>query len=64
MCTEQEVVGNVQVVLEAVGAQPTAADAAKQYKEAVEHVQAILAPVKDMTWPSGRPENNLPVSTA
>jgi hypothetical protein len=31
---------------------------ARQVAEVLEEVGRILAPVKDMTWPSGRPENS------
>ncbi len=27
-------------------------------KETLAHVRGILAPIHNMTWPSGRPENN------
>lgn len=29
-----------------------------QEEEVLAEVRAILAPVRDATWPSGRPENN------
>lgn len=50
MCSVQQVRDNVEAVLEAErGAMDTAT---------LRAVEAILEPVKDVTWPSGRPENN------
>ena len=53
-----EVVGaNVDAVLQALGAaEPPPGDAAASARVMAE-VQRILAPVKDISWPSGRPEN-------
>lgn len=48
---------------QAVGAAPADEEAAAREARALEEVERILAPVKDATWPSGRPENSgLPVA--
>lgn len=57
MCTVDLVQANVQAALEAVGS--AASENAKAEAKALEEVERILAPIKDMTWPSGLPENSM-----
>jgi hypothetical protein len=57
MCTVDVVQANVQAALEAVGSVSSAG--AKAEAKALEEVTRILAPIKDVTWPSGRPENSI-----
>eukprot|EP00879_Flechtneria_rotunda_P013381 GHRR01013971.1.p2 GENE.GHRR01013971.1~~GHRR01013971.1.p2 ORF type:complete len:114 (+),score=26.99 GHRR01013971.1:1237-1578(+) len=46
---------NIQAVLEALGLEQS--ENARAEANAVEQIERILAPVKDMGWPSGRPDN-------
>eukprot|EP00878_Enallax_costatus_P011412 GHUV01011915.1.p1 GENE.GHUV01011915.1~~GHUV01011915.1.p1 ORF type:complete len:358 (+),score=83.91 GHUV01011915.1:242-1315(+) len=55
MASSEVVHANVQAVLQALDIQPS--EAARAEARVLEEVQRILAPVKDMGWPSGRPEN-------
>lgn len=57
MASSSVVQANVQAVLQALGVDPSSpADAAAE-KAAFAEVERILAPVKNITWPSGRPDN-------
>lgn len=56
LCTPEQVRENVQSVLQALGETPNPQQEAET--QVLDHVEAILGPVKDVTWPSGRPENN------
>lgn len=56
MPTCAQVATNVQTVLEALGSVPDAR--AATHEAAAEAVRAVLAPVKNVRWPSGRPEND------
>ncbi|KAF8059175.1 hypothetical protein HT031_005347 [Scenedesmus sp. PABB004] len=58
MASAATVRANVGAVLSALGLgdAPSGADARRE-AEVLEEVQRILAPVKDLTWASGRPEN-------
>lgn len=49
---------NVQAVLQALGCDPVSTADAAAEKAALSEVERILAPVKNITWPSGKPENN------
>lgn len=56
MSTRQQVTTNADAVMAALGVIP---DPQAQLEDQVtSEVEAILAPVKNLTWPSGRPENN------
>lgn len=46
---------NVTAVLQALGVEE--AENAKQDAAVLSELERILAPVKDLTWPSGRPDN-------
>lgn len=60
MPTCAQVATNVKTVLEALGAVPDMQ--AESHETAATAVRALLAPVKNRGWPSGRPENDaLPV---
>ena len=55
MCLLQ-VRSNIQAAKEALGAEQSQN---QQEEDRVLHeVQEMLKPIKNMTWPSGRPENN------
>lgn len=56
MPTCAQVAVNVKTVLEALGVVPDAR--ASTHEAAAAAVRAVLAPVKNMGWPSGRPEND------
>lgn len=68
MVSVEEVERNVATVLQALeeariaeSAEAPDADSGKAAEldaQVLSEVQAILAPVKDLTWPSGRSENN------
>ena len=59
MASSAVVQANVQAVLQALGCDPNgAADAAAAEKAALAEVERILAPVKNISWASGKPENN------
>lgn len=51
-----QVRSNIQAAKEALGIE----HAQNQHKEdrVMHEVQEMLKPIKNMTWPSGRPENN------
>jgi len=51
-----QVRSNIQAAKEALGIE----HAQNQHKEdrVLHEVQEMLKPIKNMTWPSGRPENN------
>lgn len=53
MCTRQQVRRNVQCTLAAL--QPPTAEATAMFED----LCAALEPVKNVTWPSGRPENSV-----
>ncbi|WIA38692.1 hypothetical protein OEZ86_001995 [Tetradesmus obliquus] len=57
MCSSDVVRTNVTAVLQALGAEAVDSSSARQEKKALEEVERILAPVKDLTWASGRPES-------
>jgi hypothetical protein len=57
MCSSDVVRANVTAVLQALGAEAVDSSSARQEKKALEEVERILAPVKGLTWASGRPEN-------
>ncbi|WIA18414.1 hypothetical protein OEZ85_009874 [Tetradesmus obliquus] len=57
MCSSDVVRTNVSAVLQALGAEAVDSSSARQEKKALEEVERILAPVKDLTWASGRPES-------
>lgn len=59
MASSSVVHANVQAVLQALGCSNSVstADAAAE-KAALSEVHRILAPVKNITWASGKPENN------
>lgn len=57
MCSSDVVRTNVSAVLQALGAEAVDSSNARQEKKALEEVERILAPVKDLTWASGRPES-------
>eukprot|EP00877_Chromochloris_zofingiensis_P005271 jgi/Chrzof1/14745/Cz09g14110.t1 len=56
MPTSQQVHANVQTTLEAVGLVETP-DSDKE-AAVLQEIQRILGSIKDVCWPSGRPENN------
>ncbi|GAB4819507.1 hypothetical protein N2152v2_006553 [Parachlorella kessleri] len=56
LCTPEQVNENVESVLQALGLVPNPQQQLEQ--EVLQEVEQILQPVRDMTWPSGRPENN------
>lgn len=59
MASSAVVQANVQAVLQALGCDPNgAADTAAAEKAALAEVERILAPVKNISWASGKPENN------
>lgn len=65
MCTCDIVRANIATTLEALNlsqeqSEGLAEHSSQQWRAecVVQEVQRILAPVKDATWPSGRPENN------
>jgi hypothetical protein len=58
MCSSDVVRANVTAVLQALGAEAVDSSSARQEGEALEEVERILAPVKDLAWASGRPENH------
>ena len=53
-----QVRANVQTALEALGVTTGSNFNAQLDGEVLREVQDILKPIKDKTWPSGRPENN------
>lgn len=55
MASSEVVQANVQAVLQALEVQPT--ENAGAEAKAFEEVERILAPVKNLTWPSGKPDN-------
>lgn len=55
MASSEVVHANVRTVLEALDVQPS--ETAKSEAKVLEEVERILVPVKDLTWPSGRAEN-------
>jgi hypothetical protein len=57
MCSSAVVRANVSSVLQALGAEAVDSSSARQEKKALEEVERILAPVKDLMWASGKPEN-------
>jgi hypothetical protein len=57
MCSSDVVRANVTAVLQALGAEAVDSSSARQEKKALEEVERILAPVKDLAWASGKPEN-------
>uniref|UniRef100_A0A383VRE4 NADP-dependent oxidoreductase domain-containing protein n=1 Tax=Tetradesmus obliquus TaxID=3088 RepID=A0A383VRE4_TETOB len=57
MCSSDVVRTNVTAVLQALGAEAVDSSSARQEKKALEEVERILAPVKDLTWASGRPDS-------
>lgn len=60
MPTCTQVAANVQTVLEVLDLVPDARK--EQHTAAAAAVDTVLAPCKNTTWPSGRPENDaLPV---
>mmetsp|Transcript_34547 Transcript_34547/g.88384 ORF Transcript_34547/g.88384 Transcript_34547/m.88384 type:complete len:364 (-) Transcript_34547:263-1354(-) len=56
MCTREQVALNVQTALQALGSEPE--ENAEKNTEVLAQVKEVLAPVKGVTWPSGKPENN------
>jgi hypothetical protein len=58
MASSAVVHANVQAVLQALGCDPVSTADAAAEKAALSEVERILAPVKNITWPSGKPENN------
>jgi L-galactose dehydrogenase len=58
MATRALVRANVAAALEGLGGGGGGAGSASSAAAALAAVEACLAPVKDVTWPSGRPENN------
>lgn len=52
MHTPDEVKQNVATAIAAFE------EPSQQEKDALAEVQQILEPIKDFSWPSGRPENN------
>jgi hypothetical protein len=57
MCSSDVVRANVTAVLQALGAEAADSSTARQEQKALQEVERILAPVKDLTWASGKPEN-------
>lgn len=58
MASSAVVHANMQAVLQALQCDPSSpADAAAE-KAALAEVERILAPVKNISWTSGKPENN------
>lgn len=60
MASSAVVQANVHSVLQALQGDPSSdsqGNAAAE-KAALAEVERILAPVKNITWPSGKPENN------
>lgn len=55
MASSEKVHANVLAVLQALGVEQSAD--AKAEARVLEEVQRILAPVHDVTWPSGKPEH-------
>lgn len=55
MASTKVVHANIQAVLQALGVEPS--DNASAEAKALEEVDRILARVKGVTWPSGKPEN-------
>lgn len=55
MASSEVVHANVGTVLEALNVQPS--ETGKSEAKVLEEVERILVPVKDLTWPSGRAEN-------
>jgi hypothetical protein len=49
---------NVQAVLQALDVTPVSPQQAAAEKAALQEVERILDPVKNISWPSGKPENN------
>jgi L-galactose dehydrogenase len=58
MASTAVVRANVQAVLQALGCDPNSTADAAAEKAALSEVERILAPVKNITWQSGKPENN------
>lgn len=56
MPSRDQVASNVATALQALGLQESPDAAAEA--AALREVESILKPVQDITWPSGRPENN------
>ncbi|KAF6257021.1 NADP-dependent oxidoreductase domain-containing protein [Scenedesmus sp. NREL 46B-D3] len=57
MCSSGVVRANVTAVLQALGAEAADSSSVRQERKALEEVERIMAPVKGLTWASGRPEN-------
>jgi hypothetical protein len=58
MASSSVVQANVAAVLQALGCEEVAPEAAAAERAALAEVERILGPVKDVTWASGRTENN------
>lgn len=56
MSTPEEVQSNVQAAKEALGL--VQSETQSEEEKVLNEVQKILQPIKNMTWPSGRPENS------
>mmetsp|Transcript_37035 Transcript_37035/g.82332 ORF Transcript_37035/g.82332 Transcript_37035/m.82332 type:complete len:328 (+) Transcript_37035:137-1120(+) len=56
MATPDIVAANVEATLEALGLLTNADD--RKETAALAEVERVLKPIKDVTWPSGKPENN------
>jgi hypothetical protein len=58
LCTPEQVHENCDAVLEALGVIESGAGAEQAEQTALAKIEKIFEPVMDMTWPSGRPEND------
>eukprot|EP00192_Tetraselmis_astigmatica_P013108 CAMPEP_0117667070 /NCGR_PEP_ID=MMETSP0804-20121206/10749_1 /TAXON_ID=1074897 /ORGANISM="Tetraselmis astigmatica, Strain CCMP880" /LENGTH=327 /DNA_ID=CAMNT_0005474729 /DNA_START=171 /DNA_END=1154 /DNA_ORIENTATION=- len=56
MCTTEQVRGNVETAMQAVGAASN--PEAQRDDEALKAVMEVLKPISGVTWASGKPENN------
>jgi len=58
MASSAVVQSNVSAVLQALGVEPGSTPNAGAEQAALAEVSRILAPVKNISWASGKPENN------
>ena len=58
MASSAVVAANVQAVQQALGVDPNSTGSSAAEAAALSEVERILAPVKNITWQSGKAENN------